>query len=223
MHRGRAAREQSERQFERSRSSTSIVVLLVLSFTLLFWVLVIWLLPGRSLIEIYRLWSTQGYAGFSLFSASTFIVLLLVYLLIVEALLARRSGNRLAVAFCLLSALPVAAVGAFLVEISHPPLYFLLERFDRIDEPFDVRGEHLGRVLATRDAGTTRYLQVALEDGTRVTVSAVPRYESPSEAEHVAVLRFSGRYTHTLCHQLSQYLPAASLDSSTERALDALK
>jgi hypothetical protein len=206
-----------------SRPSTTVVVLLILSFTLVFWLLVLWLLPGRSLIEIYRLWSTPGYAGFSLFSASTFIVLLLLYLLIVEALLSRHSGDNLAVAFCLLSALPVAAVGAFLAELSHPPVYYLLERFDRIDEPFDVRAEPLGRVLATRDVGTTRYLQVALEDGTRVTVSAVPRYESPSDSEYVVVRRFSGRHTHTLCHQLSSYLPADSLDLSTQRELDELK
>ena len=208
---------------EGGRLGVGLVALIVISFTLLFWLTVLWTIPGLSLLEISRFWSVSGYAGFSLFAACTFIVLLLLYLLVAEGVIARQSADNWTVGLCLLLALPLAAVGATLVEIAHLPTYFLLEPYDRIDEPFDTRSEYLGRIVETTEVGTTRYLQVALEDGTRVTVSAVPTLESPDESDHVVVRRFAGRLTHTLCHRLSSYLPGGWLGLATERRLNALE
>lgn len=203
--------------------SPFFLVLLVLSFTLIFWLTVVWVIPGRSLIDIQRFWSSPGYPGLSLFAASTFIVLLLLYLLIAESLVARRSGNSLTVGLCLICALPLAAIGSVLLDLAQLSVYQLLWERDGIDEPFDAKGQHLGRVLHESEENPTRYLQVALEDGTTVLVSAIPRYTRPSESAYVVVQRFSGRRTSTLCHQLISYLPAGDLDLLTERRLEAMK
>jgi len=200
-----------------------VIFVVSLCFTFVFWLIVIWMIPGHSLTEIYRFWVVPGYPGLSVFSVSTFIILLLIYLLIIESVLARRSRKRFALVLCLLSALPLATVGGFLVELAHMSSAFSWRHPDSIDEPIDPKGEFLGRVMSVNDEGSTRYLQVVLEDGAKVVVAAVPRFADSSESDYVWIQRLAGRQTHTLCYRLNSYFPKEWLGLSTERALRSLE